>query len=119
MSFRQSFTLENFFETNLPRLPLPQIWQVVYHEGVRNNHFLFTAPELLQIDTHLSKGGFRLTEDDQRTVLAIATRIFTCGEYDKIRTELSRLTDSQKSVFFMLYKRTLSNWTRKLKSSLH
>jgi len=119
MSFKQSFALENFFETNLPRLPLPHIWQVVYHEGIRNNHFLFTDSELAKIDSHLSNGGFRLTDDDQKTVLAVTTRIFTSGDYEKIRGELSRLTDSQKSVFFILYKRTLSNWTRKLKASLH
>lgn len=119
MNVRASFVLENFFETNLPQLPLPKIWQVVYHEGIRNNHFLFTDTELREIDTSLSVGRFRLTQEDQLTVLAVSAKIFTCDDFDMIRSEINRLTSSQKSVFFILYKRALSNWTKVLKSTLN
>ena len=41
---------ENFFETDIPPLPLPMVWRVVYNEAIRGNHILFDGPDLKAIE---------------------------------------------------------------------
>lgn len=113
------FATEALFADEILSPALPQAWRIIYYEGMRHNHILFSSDEMRAMEQLLTHGGFTLSESDEDVVLRISSKIFTLADFSSIKVLLSRFTLEQKSVFFLLYKRALRNWALQVKRELH
>ena len=110
---------ENYFESNYPPLPLPMIWRVVYHEAVRGNHILWDRVDLDAIEEHVQSSNFKLDTEDKKVATRFMSKFFSTVDYTDLQTMLKRLTLAQKSLVFLLYRRSMTGWQQWLKRNLH
>ncbi|MCX6125218.1 MAG: hypothetical protein NTV34_10815 [Proteobacteria bacterium] len=110
---------ENYFESNYPPLPLPMIWRVVYHEAVRGNHILWDRVDLDAIEEHVQSSNFTLDTEDKKVATRFMSKFFSTVDYTDLQTMLKRLTLAQKSLVFLLYRRSMTGWQQWLKRNLH
>lgn len=110
---------ENFFENAYPSLPLPKIWQVIYHEGIRGHHIMFSSADLSAIQEYFGSKDFRLSESDSELIADLSARLFSSNDLQEMRQLLRGVSLPHKVVLFILYRRALTIWGTYLKKSLH
>jgi hypothetical protein len=110
---------ENFFDSNIPPLPLPMVWRVVYHEAVRGNHILFDAEDMTAIEDYYHSKDFKLREENNAPMAKFAVKFFSSTDFREMRAMIKALPIDQKVVALILYKRSMSVWREWLKRNLH
>ena len=110
---------ENFFETDIPPLPLPMVWRVVYNEAIRGNHILFQGADLRAIENFYRSPGFKIGLENSETMVKFAVDFFGCSDFRTIKEMLTTLSLEQKVIAFVLYRRSITSWQDWLKKNLH
>jgi hypothetical protein len=110
---------ENFFESNVPPLPLPMIWRVVYNEAIRGNHILFDADDIKAIEDYYHSPSFKLSSDNSGAMARFAVKFFGSSDFGEMKSLFKSLTLEQKAVALILYRRSISVWKDWLKRNLH
>ena len=98
---------------------LPPLWEVVYQEGIRGNHFLFTQDDLRAFEDALCGQALIGEGFGSRGVEELVIPILESANLQEIRKILSSLTFDQKLDLFVLYKRALEFWGFHLKTVLN
>lgn len=110
---------ENFFESNVPPLPLPMVWRVVYNEAIRGNHILFDAEDLKEIEEYFHSPNFKLRPENNTPMAKFAVRFFGSSDFREMKALIKSLNLEQKAVALILYRRSISVWSDWLKRNLH
>jgi hypothetical protein len=110
---------ENFFESDIPALPLPMVWRVVYNEAIRGNHILFDAADLLAIETFYRTPDFRINPENSKDMTKFAVKFFGSSDFRAIKSMVKELTLEQKVIAFVLYRRSINDWQAWLKRNLN
>lgn len=110
---------ENFFESNVPPLPLPMVWRVIYNEAIRGNHILFDTEDLKAIDEYYQSAQFKLKPENKPIMARFAVRFFGSSDFSEMKGLIKGLTLEQKAVALILYRRSISVWNNWLKTNLH
>jgi hypothetical protein len=110
---------ENFFEANVPPLPLPMVWRVVYHEAIRGNHILFDADDMAAIEEFYHSPDFKLNPENNVPMTRFAVKFFSSTDFKEMKAMVKALPIDQKVVALILYRRSISVWQDWLKRNLH
>ena len=108
-----------FLQTyNAPGGPiLPSHWNLIYQEGVRSNHLLFTAEDLSHFETHASDLTKNLIEADAALEPAI-DKLWLAQDIRSMQSIISDQPQSIKFVIFRYYQNLLRDWREYLKRVL-
>lgn len=118
-SFAGAQMYENFFESNVPPLPLPMVWRVVYNEAIRGNHILFDTDDIKAIEEFYHSPNFKLRAENNGVMARFAVKFFASSDFGEMKALFKGLTLEQKAVALILYKRSISVWKDWLKRNLH
>jgi hypothetical protein len=110
---------ENFFESNVPPLPLPMVWRVIYNEAIRGNHILFDAEDIKSIDEYFHSSNFKLRPENNGPMAKFAVKFFGSSDFAEMKSLFKALPLDQKAVALILYRRSISVWNDWLKRNLH
>jgi len=110
---------ENLFESNVPPLPLPMVWRVIYAEAIRGNHIIFDAEDLKAIEEFYHSPGFKLKPENNSPMAKFAVKFFGTSDFKEMKALVKALPIDQKVVALILYKRSISVWQDWLKRNLH
>lgn len=110
---------ENFFESNVPPLPLPMVWRVVYNEAIRGNHILFDADDMKAIEDYYHSPQFKLRPENNSAMARFAVKFFGSSDFAEMKSLFKSLTLEQKAVALILYRRSISVWREWLKRNLN
>ncbi len=89
---------------------------VVYYEGIRGNHFLFSEIDQQVTDSN----SLRTWSSEERERLSgIGLRFLSCGDVRSLRGFIQKLTNQDRSNLFLLYLQFLQSWRHQVKSSLN
>ena len=110
---------ENFFESNVPPLPLPMVWRVVYNEAIRGNHILFEAEDMKAIEEFYHSPEFKLKPENNTPMAKFAVKFFGSSDFREMKRLIKDLPLDQKVVALILYRRSISVWQDWLKRNLH
>ena len=110
---------ENFFESNVPPLPLPMVWRVVYNEAIRGNHILFDVEDLKAIEEFYHSPDFKLNAENNVPMTKFAVKFFSSTDFKDMKAMIKALPLDQKVVALILYRRSISVWQDWLKRNLH
>ena len=110
---------ENFFESNVPPLPLPMVWRVVYNEAIRGNHILFELDDLKAIEEFYHSPDFKLRPENNNPMAKFAVKFFSSTDFGEMKALIKALPIDQKVVALILYRRSISVWQDWLKRNLH
>jgi hypothetical protein len=120
MSFRLArATSESIISEIYQSHALPPLWEVVYQEGIRGNHFLFAQNDLRAFEDALCGQAIIGEGFGTRGVEELVIPILESANLQEIRKILSTLTFEQKLDLFVLYKRALEFWGFHLKTVLN
>ena len=76
----KQFSLDGLY----PTLDLPKIWQLSYHEGIRDNHILFRPEEMERIRNSIHVDLFTFEKSDSTALLKKSTKIFTSDDFQSL-----------------------------------
>lgn len=110
---------ENFFESDIPPLPLPMVWRVVYNEAIRGNHILFDAVDLHAIEDFYRSPGFKISSGNGSSMVKFAVDFFGSSDFPAIKNMVKTLSLEQKVIAFVLYRRSINAWQEWLKQNLN
>src|SRR5690242_9506595 len=96
---------------------LPPLWRVLYQEGMRANHLLFSKEDVEGFRAPKSKNI--LSESEQSAVCEAAARLFVCGDIASMRRLVSELSQPSRSYLFGLYLRHLQKLRLYVANALH
>jgi len=109
---------ERFLKSN-PASELPPTWQVIYQEGIRGNHILFSPADLERFAlipaNHLD---FKDSADSLDTEEA-AFRVMTAASYEEMSETIAAEEFEVRMQIFHIYQRLISVWSTYLKTNLH
>jgi len=106
---------------------LPQIWHVIYEEGIRGNHILFQDSDLIAFRQSMAQGknswaselNGEIAEKMDERIEAQAIRLLRINNIDVIRRRVQLLPQDKKLALFMIYQCGLELWGSALKRSLN
>jgi hypothetical protein len=110
---------ENFFESNVPPLPLPMVWRVIYNEAIRGNHILFEAEDIKAIEEYYHSPEFKLRSENSGPMARFAVKFFGSSDFHEMKSLFKALTLEQKAVALILYRRSINVWKDWLKRNLN
>ncbi len=110
---------ENLILELYPESSLPFCWQVIYQEGMRNHHFLFTKEDLGNFNQSSGSRQHEVIRDAGEDLIEVFAKMMTMGVYSDIQTLLSQQSVLVREGIYCLYLRVLRNWQIAQKLSLH
>lgn len=121
MIAEKKIPLENLFASTLNSLNdlLPPLWQVIYYEGARANHILFSKRDLEKLEKESSSKPIKISEQESDIISSIAVNILKSDELKSIRLLIESLTYKQKRVLYFIYQNTLQNLQKRVRNQLN
>ncbi len=98
---------------------IPEIWHLIYEEGIRGNHILFQDHELASIRTLMARGNLEWDDEFGRSIEDQAVRLLRLNNIDIIRSKVSSLSDEEKLGLYLVYQCGLELWRSALKRRLN
>ena len=100
---------------------LPQIWHVIYEEGIRGNHILFQDADLIAFRRAMAQGNWaaQMNGDLTEKIEAQAIKLLRLNNIDIIRRRVHMLPQDEKLALFMIYQCGIGLWGSALKRSLN
>ena len=106
---------------------LPQIWHVIYEEGIRGNHILFQDADLIAFRQAMAQGKSNWTtelngdisEKIEEKIEVQAIRLLRLNNIDIIRRRVHLMPQDEKLALFIIYQCGLELWGSALKRSLN
>ena len=98
---------------------LPQIWHVIYEEGIRGNHILFQDADLNAFRQTMAQGKSNWTTELGGEIEGRAIRLLRLNNIDIIRGRVHSMPQDEKLALFMIYQCGLELWGSALKRSLN
>ncbi len=117
--------LERFMATPVGFEWLPQVWHVIYEEGIRGNHILFNAEDIKGIEhaisrgSHDSNGEINWSDELVEEIEDHAVNLLRLNDLDTIRRRVNLLSIEEKLALFLVYQCGLRLWNSALKKSLN
>jgi hypothetical protein len=110
---------EDQFLSSSPEAALPPTWQVIYNEGIRGNHILFSKDDVTRF-----RGESDLTDqvpelDIGEPVSDAAFEVFTASGFPEMAEIIDRCDLEVRRGLFRIYQRCITMWTHHLKTTLH
>jgi len=96
---------------------LPQIWHVIYEEGIRGNHILFQDADLVAFRQTMAQGNWAAELGGE--IEGRAIRLLRLNNIDIIRSRVHLLPQNEKLALFMIYQCGLELWGSALKRNLN
>lgn len=111
----EGFILDSYFANEqAPHLPL--LWQILYQEGVRANHLLFSKEEIESFDF---SSGERITEEEKEVLESAASDLFKASDLGAMKRTIAACSPRIKRNLFVIYQNFLYGWGKFLKASLN
>ena len=98
---------------------LPQIWHVIYEEGIRGNHILFQDSDLTSIRQAMTQGKLDWTTELDGEIEDRAVKLLRINNIEIIRRRVHLLSQDEKLALFLVYQCGLELWGSALKRSLN
>jgi len=96
---------------------LPQIWHVIYEEGIRGNHILFQDADLVAFRQTMAQGNWATELGGE--IEGRAIRLLRLNNIDIIRSRVHSMPQNEKLALFMIYQCGLELWGSALKRNLN
>ena len=111
----EGFILDSYFANGqAPELPL--LWQILYHEGMRSNHLLFSKEEVESFDF---SPGESISEDEKSTLETVASEMFKSSDLSAMKRSIAGCSPRIKKNLFVIYQNFLFGWGKILRNSLN
>ena len=112
--------LEGFIQSEYESDFLPPLWQVIYHEGIRANHIMFSESEINAIENEFMAGiVVELPVEQAERLEETASQVYLCSDLAAIRSLVSPLSLDQKKYLYLLYRRALGTWSAYIRNHLN
>jgi|GEM_PF-1855692 len=98
---------------------IPDIWHLVYEEGIRGNHILFQEQDLVAIRVLIARGKLDWDDEFGRSIEDRAVRLLHLNNIEIIRSKVSSLSDDEKLGLYLVYQCGLELWRSALKRRLN
>lgn len=98
---------------------LPEVWHLIYEEGIRGNHILFQDEDLTSIRASMARGNLDWNDEFGRSVENRAVQLLRLNNIDIIRTRVRSLSDDEKLGLYLVYQCGLELWRSALKRGLN
>ena len=116
----RSKVLEGFIQSEYESEFLTPLWQVIYHEGIRANHIIFSDIEMLAIENDLMSGKMgEMSEESIEKIEEAASQVFLSPDLGAIRKVVITLNFDQKKYLYLLYRRALTTWSTYIRNNLN
>jgi len=98
---------------------LPPLWEVVYQEGIRGNHFIFGQEDLRAFEDALCGSADIGQGFGTRGIEEMVIPILKSASLQDVRKILLSMSFEQKLDLYVLYRRALEFWAFHLKTVLN
>lgn len=98
---------------------LPEVWHLIYEEGIRGNHILFQDQDLNLIRLAMARGNLDWSNDFGQSIEDRAVSLLRLNNIDTIRRRVSQMSDDEKLGIYLVYQCGLELWTSALKRTLN
>lgn len=111
----EGFILDSYFANNqAPELPL--LWQVLFQEGVRANHLLFSKEEVESFDYSSNE---IISDEEKEDLENAASDLLRAPDLSTMKRTLATCSPNMKRNLFLIYQSFLYSWGKFLKNSLN
>lgn len=97
---------------------LPEIWHVVYEEGIRGNHVLFENIERTLTEMSKKRAVYDWDPNFAKIIENKAVRLLRLNNIESIRQEIMTLPADERMALFLVYRHSLELWRNALKRYL-
>ena len=97
---------------------LPPIWDVLYYEGIRGNHILFSQSDVKMFEASGKHQGSKETMWSPATLSDVVYDLLSQGSVSDMKIFISLQPKSIRAAVYRLYSRWLEAWGLELKKSL-
>lgn len=97
---------------------LPEIWHVVYEEGIRGNHILFENIEIALTDRQTKRALNDWDTYFAKTIENRAVTLLRLNNIEVIKKEILALPSDERAALFLVYRYSLDLWQSALKRYL-
>lgn len=97
---------------------LPPLWQVIYQEGQRGNHIIFSTDDQLYFEANEAP-THSFSEEVQAEIAEASVSILEAADLDSIKKIVGKLPQKEKHAIFVIYKKMLQSLATYIKSNLH
>jgi hypothetical protein len=109
---------EQFLSSN-PTLGLPPTWQVIYQEGIRGNHILFSKDDVSSFRENSDLVDFSDESEISEVVADAAYEVMTAASFPAMTEIIDQCDAEVRRGLFRIYQRCVLLWSQHLKISLH
>ena len=106
---------EQFLSSN-PSLGLPPAWQVIYQEGIRGNHILFSKDD---VQAFRDSAVLNDSIEESDALADVAYEVMTAASFSAMTEIIDRCALGVRLSLFRIYQRCISLWSQHLKVSMH
>ncbi len=98
---------------------LPQHLEVIFHEGVRGNHLLFSEEDASESHMASTLALEARHSDHCKRVEEVGVQLFTQSDLSNMRNLIRELATDDRKRLFRIYQRMIASWQSHIKSSLN
>jgi len=111
----EGFILDSYYANDqAPQLPL--LWQILFQEGVRKNHILFSKEEVESFDFSSKE---MITEDEKEILESAASQLLQAPDFRTMKNTIAECSPRIKRNLFVIYQSFLESWGNFMKNSLN
>jgi hypothetical protein len=109
---------EQFLSSN-PSLGLPPTWQVIYQEGIRGNHILFSKNDVSSFRENSDLLDLSQATENCEAIAEAAYEVMTAASFPAMTEIIDKCELEIRHGLFRVYQRCIRLWSQHLKISMH
>ena len=110
---------DDLLKSTQPDEGYSSFWGVVYYEGVRNNHILFSDSDVRRFSKTATPSAGVPWANESDSISDVMVSLFRSSDLSSVRQLITNLNFKQRFQVFTLYRRYLDRWSAQLRGSLH
>jgi hypothetical protein len=110
---------ENFIQESYSNSILPPLWQVIYQEGMRDNHLLFAKKDLIKFQSEARFADYEISPKQLEDVQVISMKLAECADLNSMISIIDEQGPEMRLKLYVLYIRLLKILQGFIKSKLH